>query len=249
MPYSTDSPVDYKALYDEEYYKSRGMKFLFETPYDRKHADQFVEKLRRAAPLGPQTRVLDLAFGIGYRPYFMSPLVAHIDAVDISPFAVEFAKKTYAQPNVVYHESDILAWTTDAKYDLVLLVSIYEHLTKADQDKLLERIKPWLNPGGRVCVHVAIGESFLGRRKAAKNRTGTIDFTGDHTHLHSFDVPTIMNHFKDHGYRLAAEYRRYGSFGLSGKNLDRLFRWFHLPQAWRDDFVVELLPAFELGGG
>lgn len=246
MPYAAEGYLDYKSIYEEAYFHSRGMRTLFDEPYDSKHFNQFFAKLQQVAPVSRQTRVLDLACGLGSRAWHLAKEVGHVDAIDISPYAIEFARKHYERPNLVFHEHDILTWPGEGTYDLILLVSIYEHLTRQDQDILLERVKRSLAPGGRIAVHVVIGESFLGRRKLRKKPTGTIDFTGDPTHLHSFDIPTIHGHFAEHGYTVVAEYRRYGSYALSGKMLDRLFRWFRVPMKWRNEFVIELLPAYAL---
>lgn len=246
MPYAAEGHLDYKQVYEPDYFHGRGMRTLFDEPYDAKHFDQFILKLRSVVPVTRQTRVLDLACGLGSRAWHLAREVAHVDAVDVSPYAMEFARKHYERPNLAFHEHDILTWPGEGRYDLVLLVSIYEHLTRQDQDALLERMKRWLAPDGKIAVHVVIGESYLGRRKLRKKPTGTIDFTGDPTHLHSFDIPTLHGHFADHGYEVAAEYRRYGSYGVSGRMLERLFRWFRVPTRWRNEFVIELLPAYAL---
>lgn len=246
MPYAAQGHLDYKKLYEEDYFHSRGMRTLFDEPYDSKHFDQFFTKLQTVAPVTRETRVLDLASGLGSRAWHLSKHAKSVDAVDIAPTANEFARKHYERENLTFHEADILTWEGQGTYDLVLLVSIYEHLTREDQDALMERAKRWLAPGGRLAVHVAIGESFLGRRKLRKSPTGTIDFTGDPTHLHAFDVPTIHAHFAQHGYMVAAEFRRYSSYLLSGRMWERIFRWFRVPMRWRNEFVLELLPAYSL---
>ncbi|MEK7746526.1 MAG: hypothetical protein AAB576_07670, partial [Elusimicrobiota bacterium] len=49
------------------------------------------------------------------------------------------------------------------RYDLVLFVSLYEHLTRPQQDLFLERLKGWLAPGGVVATHTITAASWLGR--------------------------------------------------------------------------------------
>lgn len=235
----------FAELYDEAYFRSRGMRTLLTNPYDRKHFDQFLDKLRKVTPLTRETRVLDLACGLAQRAYYLADQVKQVTAVDIAPFAIQFAQKNYRHERLRLLQGDVLHLPDRGQYDLVLLVSIYEHLDREQQNRLLELVKPRLAPGGRVIVHVAIAESFLGRRKNTKNETGTIDFTGDHTHVCKFSVADVEEHFRERGFRLSAEYRRMGSYGLSGRKLENLFTACGAARSTINEFVVEWLPAFE----
>lgn len=245
MEYRTETK-SLAQLYGEDYFRGRGMRILLDNPYDHRHFDQFVEKLRKVAPLTRETHVLDLACGLAQRAYYLAQSAGRVLAIDVAPFAIDFAKKNYQHDRLHLVRGDVLRLPDRAQYDLILLVSIYEHLDRMQQDQLMESVKKHLRPGGRIAVHVAIAESFLGKRKNVKNKTGTVDFTGDQTHTCKFTVDDVDRHFRAHGYVLAAEYRRLGSYVFSGKNLERIFSYLGCPRRFVNDFVVEWLGAFEL---
>ncbi len=239
----TQAPVE---AYGEHYYKSRGMRWLYDRPYDRVDFDRFIRKLSSVMPVTPETRILDLGCGFAQRAYFLAELSKHVLAVDLSQPAIDFARKNYGHARLRLVKGDALRPPTRGRYELILLVSIYEHLLRHEQDRLLATVKPLLAPGGKIAVHVAIAESWLGRRKCTKNRTGTLDFTGDPTHVCKFKVEDVEQHFAEHGYVPAGEYRRLGSYFLAGRRLEKLFSWMGLRRSYINEFVVEWLGFFSL---
>ncbi|MDQ7778097.1 MAG: methyltransferase domain-containing protein [Planctomycetota bacterium] len=234
--------------YDSEYYDARGTSRIKANPFDRKHFDRVTRKLGQTFALQPQMSVLDLGCGYGYLSYHFAERCARAVGVDISPTAVEFARKTYARPNLAFEVGDILSWNPQEKFDLVLFVSLYEHLTREQADLALERFKGWLKPGGVVAVHTITAKTWMGRRRTREKGLGTIDFSGDTTHTCIFTPGELKEHFESHGYALRGEYVRLGSYLFRGETLKKIFRFLHLPAKWRDAFVIEALFSFGLGG-
>ncbi len=230
--------------YDQPYYESRGTARIIAQPFDRKHIDRFLKKLVEVVAIGSQMSVLDLGCAMGYLSYHFAERCARVVGVDISPEAIDFARRTYVRENLRFEVADVLSWSPDERFDLILFVSLYEHFTRAEQDKALELFKGWLAPGGVVVAHTITAKSWLGRKRTREKNLGTIDFSGDPTHTRVFTLTDLKQHFASHGYELRGEYHRYGSFGVKGKWLERLFKLLLVPDSWRQEFVIEVMLAF-----
>ncbi len=232
--------------YDQSYYESRGTARIIARPFDRKHIDRFLKKLAQAVPIAPYMSVLDLGCAMGYLSYHLAERCVRVVGVDVSPEAIDFARRTYVRKNLRFEVADILSWDPGERFDIILFVSLYEHFTRAEQDRALELFKNWLAPGGMVVAHTITAKSWLGRKRTREKNLGTIDFSGDLTHTCVFSLNDLKEHFHSHGYVLRGEYRKYGSFGLKGHWLGRLFKLLLIPDRWRQEFVIEVMLAFGL---
>ncbi|MBI3269671.1 MAG: class I SAM-dependent methyltransferase [Planctomycetes bacterium] len=240
------APPPADPRYGEEYFHGRGTERSMQAPFDRMHFDRFCAKLAAAVPIDPRWSVLDLGCAVGYLTYHFAERCAHATGVDHAEPALAFARKTYARPNVDFVHSNILAFQPTRRYDLILFVSLYEHLTREEQDRLFERMKGWLTPGGVLATHTITAHSWIGRRRTREKNLGTLDFSGDPTHTCAFTLAELEAHIASHGYVLRGEYRRYGSFVLRGTRLEKLFRWLRIPDRWRHELVLEVLAVHGL---
>lgn len=102
--------------------------------------------------------VLDAACGLGYGAAMLACQTgaARVHAVDISGFAIEYARAHYGagQPTLTYHEADVaqLSFLADASVDLVATFETLEHLQ--DPEVFLDEINRVLKPGGVVIASV-----------------------------------------------------------------------------------------------
>ncbi len=97
-------------------------------------------------------RVLDVACGEGYGSATLAEHALSVDGVDISPQAVEHAKKTYAQrTNLNFHCADCTALPFEnAAFDVVVSFETIEHITQ--QEAFLQEVHRVLKPGGCLLI-------------------------------------------------------------------------------------------------
>lgn len=139
----------------EEAYGERGLSVV-----DRLGVALSVRQVTRRARLSPPPRVLDL--GCGHRAVLLehlSPRIASGIGVDVS-----ISDEARAVPRLEFIEGTIeeaLPQVADASMDLVLLISVLEHLS--DAQWALDECRRVLAPGGMLIVNVPtwLGKRFL----------------------------------------------------------------------------------------
>jgi len=91
--------------------------------------------------------VLDAACGSGYGSAMLAENAKAVYGADISPEAVEYARRVYGAPHVFFTQSDCLALPFPAaQFDLVVAFEIIEHLE--DQEAFLQEMDRVLSPSG-----------------------------------------------------------------------------------------------------
>jgi SAM-dependent methyltransferase len=112
-----------------------------------------LERLRRAIPLGPSSRVLSLGCGSGEYERLLAPCVRRLTAVDLSPVAIAEAGRRAAAGdlrNLEFVEASLLEVSLpEAAFDVVYALGVLHHLAPGDRQALLARVRRWLVPGGR----------------------------------------------------------------------------------------------------
>lgn len=125
----------------------------------------------RRAAVRDGARILDLGCGWGALTLWVAERYAdvRVTALSNSPEQVRFVRERCRRRGVGDRvrvvRSDVAEFRPDERYDRVLSVEMFEHLR--NYRRLLDRVRAWLAPGGRLFVHV-----FSHRRYA-------YPFTGD----------------------------------------------------------------------
>ena len=99
-------------------------------------------------------RVLDAACGEGYGAALLGEVAASVVGVDIDAGAIEHANSRYGSPprlSFVEGTCTSLAFP-DASFDLIVSFETIEHLTAADQPRMLEEFARVLKPDGLLVV-------------------------------------------------------------------------------------------------
>jgi len=138
-----------------ESYGERGL-----TPVDRLGVALSIRRVRRTAGFDPPPRVIDL--GCGYEATLLTALAPRISSgtgVDL-----RISERARAVPRLDYIEAtieDALPAIPDGAADLVLLISVLEHLR--EPDRILGECHRLLAPGGTLMVNVPtwLGKRFL----------------------------------------------------------------------------------------
>jgi len=109
---------------------------------ERKH-DFFVEHL----PLGRDS-VLDVGCGTGLLSHELSRHFRSVVALDISEPMLAIARQKRSAPNIDYRLSNVDDFSNEAEFDAIVSHTMFHHLPSVPAT--LERLKPWLAPGGRL---------------------------------------------------------------------------------------------------
>lgn len=108
----------------------------------------------QAARIRPGMRALSIADGEGRNGVWLAEQGARVHAVDVSPVALEKARKLAAARGVTleFEQADILDWIwPDAAYDLVAAIFI-QFAPPPERDRIIAGIRRCLKPGGLLIL-------------------------------------------------------------------------------------------------
>jgi SAM-dependent methyltransferase len=143
--------LDYvKSYYDE---RVEGKLLDFTRPNPRIEAA--IQTLAEWAPANPR-RVLEIGCGIGATSWRMARAWprAEVVGVDISPTSIEVAETCFRRPNLTYRAGLITEGVSGGKFDLILLMDVYEHIAPEDRAALHAAVKSLLSDESRLVITV-----------------------------------------------------------------------------------------------
>lgn len=120
------------------------------TTCDRVVADH-IERYKFAARFVKAKRVLDIACGSGYGSSLLAISGAReVIGVDISKVAISYANSYYPRRNIRFIVSDLLAFQTTKKFDVVVCFETLEHIKHDKQ--ALRLLHSSLRPNGILLI-------------------------------------------------------------------------------------------------
>lgn len=125
------------------------MKAQFE--YSQEKIDEVIELIGRKP-----THALELGSGMGLDAAAMYKKDVHVDALEIVPELIEYAKQVQetlkTQVNLI--QGDFFKYTPDKLYDLVYYMDGFGVSSHDDQVKLLQNIESWLSDQGDCVIEI-----------------------------------------------------------------------------------------------
>lgn len=104
-------------------------------------------------------RLLNVGASSGVMDSVFAEAFGHAVGIDIDVSAIEFARKTFMQPNLHFEVADGLNLPfADASFDVVVCSQVYEHVP--DPVRLMAEIERVLRPGG-LCYFAATNRFIL----------------------------------------------------------------------------------------
>jgi 2-polyprenyl-3-methyl-5-hydroxy-6-metoxy-1,4-benzoquinol methylase len=108
----------------------------------------------QAALVRPGMRALAIADGEGRNGVWLAGQGLHVHAIDVSPVALEKARKLAAERGVTleFEQADVLDWAwPEAAYDLVAAIFI-QFVPPPERDRIIAGIRRSLKPGGLLIM-------------------------------------------------------------------------------------------------
>jgi ubiquinone/menaquinone biosynthesis C-methylase UbiE len=146
--------------------------------------DEIVSLLGQWGLLGAGRRVLEIGCGIGRMQAGLSPHVAEVHGIDISPKMIEVSRRRCAGlPNVHFSLSSgrDLADFPDERFDLVLAVDSFPYVHQAGPEVVetyFQEVLRVLVPGGEfVILHYSYRDSLEADRVEARKLSRKTGFT------------------------------------------------------------------------
>lgn len=99
-------------------------------------------------------RILEIGCGIGDICWRMSRRwpASQVVGLDISRKSIEIAGQLFGAPRVSFVEGTLDIGTLSGKFDLVVLMDVYEHVTVADRRELHQALRELRSDSGRIVL-------------------------------------------------------------------------------------------------
>ena len=94
--------------------------------------------------------VLEIGCGSGYGSKYLSQVARKVISVDTDESAINYAKKHYISPNVVYKklENPMSLPFKSGTFDVIVIFQVIEHIPSENVSKFLKEVKRVLKEGG-----------------------------------------------------------------------------------------------------
>jgi 2-polyprenyl-3-methyl-5-hydroxy-6-metoxy-1,4-benzoquinol methylase len=142
--------------------------------------DRIYGLYKRICNLGISTNanILEIGCGIGTLTYLLSQKIkkGKIEAMDISPKSIEFAKKNLQIENISFKTSDILEFDPENLiFDIVLLFDVLEHVPEEVHATVFRKIEKWMDRDSLLLINLPNPEYILFHRNNSPETLQEID--------------------------------------------------------------------------
>jgi SAM-dependent methyltransferase len=140
----------------KEFYSGFSHKFLRDYAEGNRRIDRQLDFFARAVP-ATAARILVIGCGSGEGAHFLASRVAReasVFGVDLSHDALEAGRKLFAHPRLELREADVFEIEWDQPFDVIAFPDSLEHMPPDRRGDLIDRLKRWLAPGGRIVITV-----------------------------------------------------------------------------------------------
>ena len=107
--------------------------------------------------ISPDDSILEIGCGIGALTYLLSKKIkkGKIEAMDISPKSIEYAKKHLRRKNIMFAAADILDFEPgNLKFDKILLFDVLEHIPEENHVLIFDKIGKWMNEDSTLLINL-----------------------------------------------------------------------------------------------
>ena len=151
----------------------------------------------KALGLNSGSSVLELGCGIGTMSFLISKTVkkGRVEAVDISPRSIAFAKQRIKGKNMNFFAADIVSYSPSIKHpDFITLFDIIEHIPVEKHSGLFRNISQFAGPNTKILINIPSPQNIEFDKKNAPQKLQVID--------QPLPLRGIVNDLSDSGLQL-----------------------------------------------
>ncbi|MER3410567.1 MAG: hypothetical protein C4306_10885, partial [Thermoleophilia bacterium] len=174
-----------------------------------RYHDFFVERIR------PDERVLDVGCHKGELAYDVAERAgATVVALDLSPWALDVARRRFAHPRVTYVEADALSYRPEQPVDTVILSNVLEHI--GPRVELLRRLREQAG-ATRLLIRVPLLERDW---TVPLRRELGLPYFSDPTHEIEYDPELLRRELEAAGWRMGEPVIAWGEIWAEATRAD-----------------------------
>lgn len=165
--------IDYTQTKD--FFKNRAEKFKEDNPYAvtmyqdhypelvRERNQKEIEKLKPMLSIGKDSRVLDVACGIGRWADAITENINEYCGIDFSKELIQIANKRNSRKNYFFYEGIATEFTSvlnlhkKEKYNIILLIGILMYINDKDMNLFFEQLESFCEEQTKICIREPIG--------------------------------------------------------------------------------------------
>jgi SAM-dependent methyltransferase len=139
----------------QAYYDERVEGKIRDFTHPNPRIEAAVQTLAEWAPSNPK-RILEIGCGIGATSWRMARAwpQAEVIGADVSPTSIEVANTCFQRQNLSYRTGLIKEGVLEGKFDLILLMDVYEHIALEDRASIHVAINSLLSEESRMVITV-----------------------------------------------------------------------------------------------
>lgn len=122
--------------------------------------------------------ILEVGCGIGALGFLLAKKIpaGFLEALDLSPKSVAFAREKIRQPNVHFSVANVLDYKPQQNaFDKILLFDVLEHIPKSQHFAVLKQLGNWLKEDGLLLINLPSPHYILFYEKTAPESLQELD--------------------------------------------------------------------------
>ena len=153
-----------RKLYDDKFYEDMAVAYLNQTAWTRLRLAQ----VKRMVDPQPDDKIIDLGCGMGAVAHFCSTFGARVVGVDLSPVALQTAKRLFKDAPITFFERDVsnLHGIEDESFDKAVSADLVEHIPQTVFEGMLRETFRVLKPDGTLFIYTPNPSHIIERMKA-----------------------------------------------------------------------------------
>ncbi len=177
-----------------------------------------IRLIERLGVAGPNVTVLDAGCGSGVVSDYLAKHCQHVEGIDVSTNAVNFAKQQFRKENLHFQVCSLPHASTIGSFDLVVCFEVLEHLVRDDIKTVLKEFHKATTTRGKLCITVPNSRSLWPLIEWVLDTLRLVPKLKGEQHLSSFNKKLLSSLLEESGWTV----KRIGTFNGLAPFLSRI---------------------------